>query len=100
MQREIKAELCKGMISGRSGRLLGALGILLCLVSPGWAQLDSTGLTGTVSDADGHRLPGAERRPAAPSTPAKSSMQISSMSFLLEQARVPFAARFHECRFR
>ena len=53
-------ELCRGMISRRSGGLLGGLFIFLCLVSPGWAQLDSTGLTGTVSDSSGHRLPGAE----------------------------------------
>ena len=34
--------------------------IFLCLVSPGWAQLDSTALTGTVSDSSGHGLPGIE----------------------------------------
>jgi hypothetical protein len=55
---EWEHELCKGVISWRRGRLLGVLLILLCLVSPGWAQLDSTGLTGTVSDSSGHGLPG------------------------------------------
>ena len=53
-------ELCKGTISRRSSRLSGAVFILLCLVSPGWAQLDSTALTGTVSDSSGHGLPGIE----------------------------------------
>ena len=56
---------CKGMISRRSCRLFGALGILLCLVSlclvsPGWAQIDNSGLTGTVSDSSGHPLPSVE----------------------------------------
>ncbi len=59
-EMEWEHELCRGMISRRSGRLLGALFILLCLVSPGWAQLDSSGLTGTVSDSSGHGLPGVE----------------------------------------
>lgn len=57
---EWEHELCKGMISRRSGRLLGALCILLCLVSPGWAQRDSSGLTGTVSDSSGNKLPGVK----------------------------------------
>ncbi len=57
---EWEHEPCKGVISRRSGRLLGALFILLCLVSPGWAQWASTGLTGTVSDSSGHGLPGVE----------------------------------------
>jgi len=48
------------MISRRSGRLSGALFILLCLVSTGWAQWASSGLTGTVSDSSGHALPGVE----------------------------------------
>ena len=43
-----------------SGRLFGTLCILLCLVSPGRAQIDNSGLTGTVSDSDGHRLPGVK----------------------------------------
>ena len=55
-----KQELCKGMIPRRSSRLSGALFILLFLVSPVWAQLDSTALTGTVSDSSGHGLPGIE----------------------------------------
>jgi len=53
-------ELCRGMMSRRSGRLSGALFILLCLVSPAWAQWASTGLTGTVSDSSGQGLPGVE----------------------------------------
>ncbi len=53
-------ELCKGTISRPSRRLSGAIFILLCLVSPGWAQPDSTALTGTVSDSSGHGLPGTE----------------------------------------
>ncbi len=47
-------------ISRRSGQLLGALFLFLCLVSPSWAQIDSTGLTGTVSDSSGHGQPGVE----------------------------------------
>lgn len=35
-----------------------ALFVLLCLVSPGWAQWASSGLTGTVHDASGKGLPG------------------------------------------
>ncbi|MGA7314080.1 MAG: carboxypeptidase-like regulatory domain-containing protein, partial [Silvibacterium sp.] len=53
---EREPELCKAMISWHSGRLLVALCILLCLVSPGWAQIDNSGLTGTVSDPSGHGL--------------------------------------------
>ena len=34
--------------------------ILLCLVSSGWAQWASTGLTGTVSDSSGRGLPGVQ----------------------------------------
>jgi len=48
------------MILRHSGRIFGALFILVCLVSPGWAQLDSTALTGTVSDSSGHALPGVD----------------------------------------
>ena len=50
----------KRIISGHSGQLLSALLVLLCFVSPGWAQIDSTGLTGTVSDASGHGQPGVK----------------------------------------
>ena len=57
---EWEVELCGGMISQCSGRLLGALLILLCLVSSAWAQWASSGLTGTVSDSSGHGLPGVE----------------------------------------
>jgi hypothetical protein len=49
------------MIASRSRVLvLGALGILLCLLSPGWAQIDSSGLTGTVSDSTGRRMAGVK----------------------------------------
>ena len=65
MRQKMKGdrELSKETTSQRSGRLFGALHILLCLVplcfvSLGWAQLDSTALTGTVCDSSGHRLPG------------------------------------------
>ncbi len=62
MQQKIEweHELCRGMISRCSGRLLGALFVFLCLVSPGWGQLDSTALTGTVSDSDGKPLPAVQ----------------------------------------
>ena len=59
-EMEWEHELGRGEILRRSGRLSGALFILLCLVSSGWAQLDSTALTGTVSDSSGHGLPGIE----------------------------------------
>ena len=59
-ETEWEHERCRGMISRRNGRLSGALFILLCLASPGWAQWASTGLTGTVSDSSGHGLPGVE----------------------------------------
>ena len=52
--------LCRVMILRHSGRLFAALFILVCLVSPGWAQFDSTALTGTVRDSSGHPLPGVE----------------------------------------
>ena len=58
---EWEHELCRVMISRCSGRLLSAVFILLiCFVSPGWAQWDSSGLTGTVTDSSGHGLPGVE----------------------------------------
>src|SRR5271165_1859287 len=60
MQSLMSQPLCKVMILRHSGRIFGALFILVCLVSPGWAQLDSTALTGTVSDSSGHALPGVE----------------------------------------
>jgi len=54
-------ELRRDMISRRSGRLLGALLVILCcIVSPGWAQWDSSALTGTVTDSSGHVVPGVE----------------------------------------
>ncbi len=48
------------MILRRSGRLLGALFMAMCFISPGWAQWASSGLTGTVSDSSGHGLAGVE----------------------------------------
>src|ERR1700752_4611363 len=66
VRQEMKREhqLCKAMISRRSARFLGTLCIAcfvwFCLVSPGWAQWASSGLTGTVSDASGQRLAGVE----------------------------------------
>ena len=62
-QKEIgqEYEVSEAMISRRPGRLLGALWILLlCIVSPGWAQWDSSALTGTVTDSSGHALSGVE----------------------------------------
>jgi len=53
-------ELCRGMMSRRGGRLIGALLVLLCIVSPGWAQWDSSALTGTVTDSSGHVVSGVE----------------------------------------
>jgi hypothetical protein len=55
------SQLVLAMISRCSSRLFGAVFILLlCLVSPGWAQWASSGLTGTVSDSSGHGVPGVE----------------------------------------
>ena len=61
MQQKIEweHELSKGMIL-RCARLLGALFVFLCLVSPGRAQMDSTALTGTVIDFSGKALPDVE----------------------------------------
>ena len=53
-------EPCKRTISRRGGRLPGGLFIVFCLVSCGWAQWGSSGLTGTVSDSSGHGVPGVE----------------------------------------
>ncbi len=53
-------ELCRGIIAQRSDRFLGALLVLLCLVSTSWAQWASSGLTGTVSDLSGHGVAGVE----------------------------------------
>ncbi len=57
---ECEHELRSATISRHRGRLLGTLFTLLCLASPGWTQIDSTALTGTVSDSAGHGLPGIE----------------------------------------
>ncbi len=46
------------MISRHDGQLLVVLLVVLPLVSPGWAQWTSSGLTGTVSDPSGQRVPG------------------------------------------
>jgi hypothetical protein len=48
------------LVGRSSGRLLATLCILLSLVSPGWAQIDNSGLTGTVLDSNGQRLPGVK----------------------------------------
>jgi hypothetical protein len=59
--RVLRGKLRASAFVGRhSGRLLGALCILLCFVSPGRAQIDNSGLTGTVNDSGGHRLPGVK----------------------------------------
>ena len=62
MQRNIewKHDLGKGMIFRPLGWYPAALFVLLCLVSPAWAQLDSTALTGSVTDSSGNGLPGVE----------------------------------------
>ena len=44
----------------RSGRFLIALFVFLCLLSPAWAQMDSTALTGTISDSSGKGVPGVQ----------------------------------------
>ena len=46
------------MISRHSRQLLVVLLVVLSLVSPTWAQWASSGLTGTVSDPSGQRVPG------------------------------------------
>src|SRR5215472_14098018 len=51
-------EFCKRVICQRKARLLGAVLMLLGCVSSCWAQWDSSGLTGTVTDSSGHGLPG------------------------------------------
>lgn len=38
-------------------RLFCAVSVILCLVSPGWAQVDGTGLTGTITDPSGLVVP-------------------------------------------
>ena len=53
------AGLCRRIL-WRRGLSSGVLLVLLCFVSPGWAQRDSSGLTGTVSDSSGHGLAGVE----------------------------------------
>ena len=60
---ECEHEVFEAIISLGIARVLYALGILLCfvgLVSSGWAQIASSGLTGTVSDSSGHGLAGVE----------------------------------------
>jgi len=58
--RKNEDESSKGKICRCSDRLLGALYVFLCLVSPVWAQMDSTALTGTVIDFSGKALPDVE----------------------------------------
>ncbi len=58
-EKKWKYEYFQGVFS-RGSWLLATVFILLCFVSPGWAQLDSTALTGTVSDSSGHGLAGIE----------------------------------------
>ncbi len=57
---EWNAGVCKAIMSPYNGRLVGALCMFLCLVAPGRAQIDNSGLTGTVSDSEGHRLSGVK----------------------------------------
>src|SRR5271156_1982609 len=52
--------LPSAFVGRSSARLFSALCVIPFLVSPGWAQIDNSGLTGTVSDSAGHRLPGAK----------------------------------------
>ncbi len=59
-EMEWEHDFCKETILRLCGRLFSALSILLCLVSPGWAQWASSGLTGTVSDSSGNGMPGVE----------------------------------------
>lgn len=58
-EKKWKYEYFRGVFS-RSSWLLAAVIVVLCFVSPGWAQLDSTALTGTVSDSSGDGLPGIQ----------------------------------------
>lgn len=48
---------CQGTKPSHPRLFGGALFVLLSLSLLGWAQIDSTGLTGTVTDASGHALP-------------------------------------------
>ncbi len=59
MRGKIEGEgaVCR-QIARHGTRLSRALLILLCLVSPGWAQWATSGLTGTISDPSGHRVSG------------------------------------------
>ena len=58
-KRKWEHDLCQRTFF-RSHRLSGALFIFICLVSTGWAQWASSGLTGTISDLSGHAVPGVE----------------------------------------
>lgn len=62
MQCEFKRKLQLGrrITSPLCVRFLMGLGVILCLVSPGWTQVDGTGLTGTIADPSGLVVPGAQ----------------------------------------
>ena len=57
---ESKPETLKAVILRSSARLVGMFCVGLCLASPGWGQIDNSGLTGTISGPDGHRLAGVK----------------------------------------
>jgi hypothetical protein len=58
MRREVtqNSAVCTVMAFREAGQFLFAVGIILCLVSLSWAQIDRTGLNGTVSDPSGRVL--------------------------------------------
>ena len=62
MPKKLKWEsvLWKAIVTRASTALSGLLCMLLFLVSPLWAQIDTSGLTGTISDSSGHRIPGVK----------------------------------------
>src|SRR5580698_4067135 len=58
MRREVSqnSAVCTVMAFRETGQFLFAVGIILCLVSLSWAQIDRAGLNGTVSDPSGRVL--------------------------------------------
>jgi hypothetical protein len=50
--------ICRAIV--RADKLFCTVGIILCLVSAGWAQLAGTGLTGTITDPTGLVVPGVQ----------------------------------------